>query len=197
MVSGMGEPRTYPHGVTSWIDTEQPDLEAARVFYAGLFGWRMTDASAARRAGVVPHRHHRRSGRRRGRAHAGGRCPMEHLRRRGQRRCNGGGRHGQWRHSYGATRGRRPSWPCRHLRRPVRCGVSALAGRYAAGRATRELARSLELQRSLHARPRRRDGLLHTVVRLAGRRPRPGCGHDAAGPRVRRPPRRHGRPRHP
>ncbi len=40
----MGEPRTYPHGVTSWIDTEQPDLEAARVFYAGLFGWRMTDA---------------------------------------------------------------------------------------------------------------------------------------------------------
>jgi len=44
MVSGMGELRTYPHGVTSWIDTEQPDLEAARVFYAGLFGWRMADA---------------------------------------------------------------------------------------------------------------------------------------------------------
>jgi uncharacterized protein len=39
----MGELRTYPHGVTSWIDTEQPDLEAARVFYAGLFGWRTTD----------------------------------------------------------------------------------------------------------------------------------------------------------
>jgi hypothetical protein len=44
MVGGMGEPRTYPHGVTCWIDTEQPDLEAARVFYAGLFGWRMIDA---------------------------------------------------------------------------------------------------------------------------------------------------------
>ncbi len=41
----MGEPRTYPHGVTSWIDTEQPDLEAARVFYAGLFGWTMTDVA--------------------------------------------------------------------------------------------------------------------------------------------------------
>ena len=39
----MGELRTYPHGVTSWIDTEQPDVEAARVFYAALFGWRMTD----------------------------------------------------------------------------------------------------------------------------------------------------------
>jgi uncharacterized protein len=40
----MGEPRTYPHGVTSWIDTEQPDPEAARAFYAGLFGWTLTDA---------------------------------------------------------------------------------------------------------------------------------------------------------
>jgi predicted enzyme related to lactoylglutathione lyase len=40
----MGEPRTYPHGVTSWIDTEQPDLEAARAFYAGLFGWTLTEA---------------------------------------------------------------------------------------------------------------------------------------------------------
>jgi predicted enzyme related to lactoylglutathione lyase len=42
----MGEPRSYPHGVTSWIDTEQPDLEAARAFYAGLFGWTLTDAAA-------------------------------------------------------------------------------------------------------------------------------------------------------
>jgi predicted enzyme related to lactoylglutathione lyase len=40
----MGLPRIYPHGVTSWIDTEQPDLAAAGVFYAGLFGWRLTDA---------------------------------------------------------------------------------------------------------------------------------------------------------
>jgi predicted enzyme related to lactoylglutathione lyase len=44
MVSGMGQLRTYPHGVTSWIDTEQPDIEAGRVFYAGLFGWTLTDA---------------------------------------------------------------------------------------------------------------------------------------------------------
>jgi len=44
MVRCMAELRTYPHGVTSWIDTEQPDLEAARAFYGGLFGWRMTDA---------------------------------------------------------------------------------------------------------------------------------------------------------
>ncbi|MGY1602193.1 VOC family protein [Geodermatophilus sp. SYSU D00815] len=40
----MTGPRTYPHGVTCWIDSEQPDLEAARAFYAGLFGWTLTDA---------------------------------------------------------------------------------------------------------------------------------------------------------
>jgi predicted enzyme related to lactoylglutathione lyase len=41
----MAEPRTYPHGVTCWIDTEQPDLKAASRFYSGLFGWKVTDAA--------------------------------------------------------------------------------------------------------------------------------------------------------
>jgi uncharacterized protein len=41
----MAEPRTYPHGVTSWIETEQLDVEAAQAFYAGLFGWTLTDAA--------------------------------------------------------------------------------------------------------------------------------------------------------
>ena len=40
----MAQQRTYPHGVTCWIDTEQPDPEAASRFYAGLFGWTFTDA---------------------------------------------------------------------------------------------------------------------------------------------------------
>jgi predicted enzyme related to lactoylglutathione lyase len=40
----MTEQRTYPHGVTCWIDSEQPDLDAASHFYAGLFGWTLTDA---------------------------------------------------------------------------------------------------------------------------------------------------------
>jgi uncharacterized protein len=40
-------PRTYPHGVTCWIDTEQPDLPAASRFYSGLFGWTLTDAVPA------------------------------------------------------------------------------------------------------------------------------------------------------
>ena len=35
----MSQTRTYPHGVPSWIDTEQPDPDAARDFYGRLFGW--------------------------------------------------------------------------------------------------------------------------------------------------------------
>lgn len=40
----MARPRTYPHGVPCWIDTEQPDPAAAARFYAGLFGWELHDA---------------------------------------------------------------------------------------------------------------------------------------------------------
>lgn len=36
--------RTYPHGVPCWIDTEQPDVEAATAFYRGIFGWTFEDA---------------------------------------------------------------------------------------------------------------------------------------------------------
>lgn len=31
--------RTYPHGVPSWVDLEQPDPAATQDFYGGLFGW--------------------------------------------------------------------------------------------------------------------------------------------------------------
>jgi predicted enzyme related to lactoylglutathione lyase len=37
--------RTYPEGVTSWVDTEQADLGAALDFYAGLFGWTFSEAT--------------------------------------------------------------------------------------------------------------------------------------------------------
>jgi uncharacterized protein len=36
--------RTYPHGVPSWVDTEQPDTDSAREFYGGLLGWSFEDA---------------------------------------------------------------------------------------------------------------------------------------------------------
>ena len=41
----MAEPRTYPHGVTCWVDTDQPDPQAASRFYGELFGWELTDAA--------------------------------------------------------------------------------------------------------------------------------------------------------
>lgn len=37
--------RTYPEGVTSWVDTEQADVDAAAEFYGGLFGWTFTQAT--------------------------------------------------------------------------------------------------------------------------------------------------------
>jgi predicted enzyme related to lactoylglutathione lyase len=43
----MSEPRTYPHGVPCWVDTEQPDTAAACEFYGGLFGWSFEDAVPA------------------------------------------------------------------------------------------------------------------------------------------------------
>lgn len=35
----MSERTTYPPGVPCWVDTLQPDPEAARSFYGALFGW--------------------------------------------------------------------------------------------------------------------------------------------------------------
>lgn len=40
----MTEPRTYPSGVPSWVDTVAHDLDQAKRFYAGLFDWTFTDA---------------------------------------------------------------------------------------------------------------------------------------------------------
>jgi predicted enzyme related to lactoylglutathione lyase len=41
------EPKTYPHGVPSWIDTVTHDLDDTRRFYAGLFDWTFTDVGPA------------------------------------------------------------------------------------------------------------------------------------------------------
>jgi uncharacterized protein len=35
----MSERERYEHGVPCWVDTLQPDPEAAIAFYAGVFGW--------------------------------------------------------------------------------------------------------------------------------------------------------------
>jgi predicted enzyme related to lactoylglutathione lyase len=36
----------YPAGVPCWVDTGQPDLDAAVAFYGGLFGWEFEDRTA-------------------------------------------------------------------------------------------------------------------------------------------------------
>ena len=35
----MSERDGFPAGVPSWVDTLQPDADAAAAFYGGLFGW--------------------------------------------------------------------------------------------------------------------------------------------------------------
>lgn len=47
----MTQQRSYPPGVTCWVDTEQADLEAASEFYTGLFGWTLTNAMPPHAAG--------------------------------------------------------------------------------------------------------------------------------------------------
>jgi uncharacterized protein len=39
----MPERDGYPQGVPCWVDTSQPDPEAALAFYTGLFGWEFED----------------------------------------------------------------------------------------------------------------------------------------------------------
>lgn len=43
----MTDERSYPEGVPCWVDTEQPDVDAACHFYARLFGWTFSDAVPA------------------------------------------------------------------------------------------------------------------------------------------------------
>ena len=38
------QPRTYPEGVSSWLDLETSDAEASAEFYRQLLGWTLTDA---------------------------------------------------------------------------------------------------------------------------------------------------------
>lgn len=39
----MTETDHYPHGVPCWVDTWQPDPNAARAFYGSLFGWEFNE----------------------------------------------------------------------------------------------------------------------------------------------------------
>jgi uncharacterized protein len=42
----MNARRTYPEGVTCWVDIEEPDVEEAARFYGALFGWTFLEAGS-------------------------------------------------------------------------------------------------------------------------------------------------------
>jgi predicted enzyme related to lactoylglutathione lyase len=55
--------RTYPPGVTSWVEVTQPDVDAGKAFYGRLFGWQFDglvatldglDVASVRAAGSGP-----------------------------------------------------------------------------------------------------------------------------------------------
>ena len=50
----MTEPDRYIPGVPCWIDTTQPDPDAAAKFYGGLFGWELEETHARRFAPAIP-----------------------------------------------------------------------------------------------------------------------------------------------
>ena len=43
----LNKPRTYPEGVTCWVDIEVIDQDAAADFYAAIFGWTFSETSEA------------------------------------------------------------------------------------------------------------------------------------------------------
>ena len=43
----LNKPRTYPEGVTCWVDIEAVDQDAAADFYAAIFGWTFSETSEA------------------------------------------------------------------------------------------------------------------------------------------------------
>ena len=89
----MPERDGYIPGVPCWIDTSQPDPEAAVDFYSGLFGWEFEDVMPPGSPGkyfIAPHPRRRR---RRGRVDPRGRAAdgdVEHLHLGRQRRRDRG-----------------------------------------------------------------------------------------------------------
>ena len=149
--------RTYPHGVPCWIDTEQPDLDAAVAFYGGLFGWTFDDAMPPGAPGAyliasldgrdvaalappefdVPTAWNTYVAVEDADASAAALTAAGGTVAAGPDDAGPGGRFAL----------------CAD---PGRCAVPALAGAPAARRAARQRPRHVELQRPAHARPRRR-----------------------------------------
>ena len=189
----MPERDGYIPGVPCWVDTSQPDPDAAVDFYGGLFGWEFEDVMPAgtRGAKYLDRPDPRRRRRRRRLAARGRRRPaaLEHLRLgRERRRDRGQGPRRRRQRADGAVRrhGRRAGWPSSPIPR---------ARRSASGRRSEHKGAQIvnehgvgELQRPQHPRPRGREGVLRRGLRLGGPRPR-RRRRDVDPARLRRPPR--------
>ena len=165
----------YIPGVPCWVDTSQPDPEAAAEFYGGLFGWEFEDVMPAGVARPVLHRRGCAAATSRRSAPARGRAAdrrLEHLRLGRQRRR----RPPRKVREAGGTvlmepfdvmdAGRMAVFADPRGRRRSASGRPGPAPR----RAGRQRARQRQLQRPPHPRRRGREGVLRRRVRLGDAR---------------------------
>ena len=127
----MPEPRTYPEGVTSWVDVEVRDVDAAQAFYGGLFGWTFEQVSPRRTSS--PSWTARTS---RGSVAATDPARLEHL-RRGRRRRRGGGSGPRARRPGHSAARTRPATRAAPSPAPTRPACRSGSGRPARGPARR------------------------------------------------------------
>ena len=191
----MSEQDRYIPGVPCWVDTTQPDPEAAAAFYGGLFGWEFEDVMPP---GSPGHYLIARlpggdvaavgSPARDAPAPAGGTrtCGWTDADETAAKVRAAGGRvlHGADR-----RRRRRAAWRSSPTPRAPR---SPSGSRAAPRRRGRQRARLGELQRPPHARPRGRAGVLRRGLRLGAARHRRRL--DVGAARLRRLPRASARP---
>jgi uncharacterized protein len=69
----------YIPGVPCWVDTNQPDPQAAAEFCGGLFGWELEDQMPPEPGAALPRRPHPGTGRRRHQLRAAGRAADRHV----------------------------------------------------------------------------------------------------------------------
>ena len=169
----------YPQGVPCWVDTAQPDPQAAVEFYGGLFGWEFEDRMPADAPGnyfvaTIRGKDVAAIGSQHGGLAAA--AVLEHVRLGRERRRRGRQGQGGRRQRPGRALRRHGGGPHGGARRPAGRADQRLAGGRPPGRPARQRAGHLELQRAEHQRHRRRARLLRRRLRLAGGpdRSRPG-----------------------
>ncbi len=163
----VNDQRRYPPGVPCWVDAAQPDPFAAAIFYGALFGWELTEVMPPDAPGsylVATLGGHDA-------AAIGPKDPDEPPSWRTYLACDDAdttaSRSPRRRQRRLGTRGRRARGSHRDLCRSPGRRLRAVAGPTPAGRAGRQRAELVELQRPPHPRSRRGTGVLRRRLRLA------------------------------